>query len=407
MKVIRRNRRQKENKRKNIIIAVAIFLAVAVIFFGGFWAFRQLSVPRFILSDKTEELIGCEMKNGETSKCDVAVGDIRKLEFADDVDVKQLDFVSSNEDIIRVDSGGRIDAVKEGVASVSAKGLGFEGTCEFTVSAEKSAVPTEITSAITANLSIIEKNKENGENGLYRITVNRRTNVTTVYTYDEKGEYLVPVRAMVSSCGAGGSDITPTGTFSIYFKERWHELFGDCFGQYVSGFNNEYLFHSVPYYTASADDLETEEYNKLSTNASQGCVRLSVSDAKWIYDNCPLDTQVEVIDKDEKFDALGTPSSIKIDESIGWDPTDPDENNPLLKNEPKISGAKDIVINKGDEFKPLENITATDTCKNDITDKIEMYQNVFPDKKGTYYLTYYVKDALNKTAKETIKVTVK
>lgn len=407
MKVIRRNRRQKENKRKNIIIAIAIFLAVAVIFVGGFFIYRQLSVPRFVLSDKAEELIGCEMKNGETSKCDVAVGDIRLLKFADDVDVRQLDFVSSNEDVIRVDSGGRVDAIKEGVASVSAEGFGFEGTCEFTVTAENAQEPTEITSAITENLSIVEKNKENGEKGLYRITVNRRTNVTTVYTYNEKGEYLVPVRAMVSSCGAGGSDITPTGTFSIYFKERWHPLFGDCFGQYVTGFNNEYLFHSVPYYTESADDLETEEYNKLSTNASQGCVRLSVSDAKWIYDNCPLDTQVEVIDKDEKYDALGKPLSIKIDESIGWDPTDPDEKNPLLKNEPKISGAEDIEIYAGDEFNPLENITAIDTCKNDITDKIEMYQNLLPDKTGVYYITYYVNDALNKTAKETIKVTVK
>ncbi|MFR5209625.1 MAG: L,D-transpeptidase family protein [Clostridia bacterium] len=28
-------------------------------------------------------------------------------------------------------------------------------------------------------------------------------------------------------------------------------------------------------------------FNKLGEQASQGCVRLAVSDAKWVYDNCP------------------------------------------------------------------------------------------------------------------------
>lgn len=409
MKVIRRSRQKRNDTKRIIIFASVVVASVIAIAVLCVVLVKALYVPSYYPTAISEEAVErCAVVDGETSTLEVYEDDMRILTVPEDVDMKNIEFTSSNQDIVRVDAGGRVDALKEGVASVKAKGKGFEGSCEFTVLPKKEeAEPDEITSAITANLEIVEKNSENGDRGLYHITVNRRTNVTTVYTYDDKGNYVVPVRAMVSSCGTGGDDITPTGRFSVYFKERWHPLFGDCYGQYVTGFNNEYLFHSVPYYSASADDLETEEFNKLSINASQGCVRLMVADAKWIYDNCPLDTGVEVVDKDEKHDPLGKPSAIKISAKDSWDPTDPDENNPFLESKPIIDGAKDIEINKNESFDIMSGVSAHDTCGNDVTDKIVAYQNFVPDKAGVFYVTYFIKDALNKSAKETITVTVK
>ena len=61
-----------------------------------------------------------------------------------------------------------------------------------------------------------------------------------------------------------------------------------------------------------------------------GCVRLTVEDAKWIYDNCPSGTYVEVYDSDDPG-PLGKPEAMKLDADSpnkGWDPTDPDERNP-------------------------------------------------------------------------------
>ena len=61
-----------------------------------------------------------------------------------------------------------------------------------------------------------------------------------------------------------------------------------------------------------------------------GCVRLTVKDAKWIYDNCPSGTAVEVYDSEDPG-PLGKPETMKLDKdnaNKGWDPTDPDENNP-------------------------------------------------------------------------------
>lgn len=41
--------------------------------------------------------------------------------------------------------------------------------------------------------------------------------------------------------------------------------------------------------------LEYLEYNKLGTSASMGCVRLTVENAKWIYDNCPAGTTIRMV----------------------------------------------------------------------------------------------------------------
>ena len=59
----------------------------------------------------------------------------------------------------------------------------------------------------------------------------------------------------------------------------------------------------------SEEDLELEEFNKLGEQASQGCVRLAVSDAKWIYDNCPTGTNVSIYDDAENAGPLGKPDS--------------------------------------------------------------------------------------------------
>ena len=126
---------------------------------------------------------------------------------------------------------------------------------------------------------------------------------------------------------------TPTGVFHTFNRSRWRPLYGDVYGQYVTDIVNDILFHSVPYLTQNPSDLEYEEFNKLGTSASLGCVRLSVKDVKWIYDYCPLGITVEIYDDAETPGPLGLPEQTKIDitnPNRGWDPTDPDPSNPWL-----------------------------------------------------------------------------
>ena len=47
---------------------------------------------------------------------------------------------------------------------------------------------------------------------IYKIMVNRAANCVTVYAKDNNGEFSVPVKAFVCSCGREGHE-TPLGTF--------------------------------------------------------------------------------------------------------------------------------------------------------------------------------------------------
>lgn len=183
---------------------------------------------------------------------------------------------------------------------------------------------TEVEEDIVADI----ESEEDKADTTYFIRVNRSANCVTIYSKDENGEYTIPVKAMV--CSVGLNDATPLGVGVISDKYEWRLLFGDVYGQYAVRFDGHIMFHSVPYTTTSKDALKDGEYNLLGQPASQGCIRLSVIDAKWIYDNCSAGTKVEVYDSADPG-PLGKPEAIYIDPYNffkGWDPTDPDPSNP-------------------------------------------------------------------------------
>ena len=163
----------------------------------------------------------------------------------------------------------------------------------------------------------------------YVVYVNRALNCITVKEKDEDGS-LIPVKAMVCSCGREGSS-TPEGTFRTSNYYGWRKMVDNTYGRYAVRFNGKILFHSVPYIEKSPDTLEWEEYNKLGENASLGCVRLAAEDAKWIYDNCKRGTKVVVYSDEEEAGELGKPEAIKIEADSPyrtWDPTDDSDENP-------------------------------------------------------------------------------
>ncbi|MBR5126865.1 MAG: L,D-transpeptidase [Roseburia sp.] len=162
----------------------------------------------------------------------------------------------------------------------------------------------------------------------YYIKINRQQNVITIYEPDENGEYTIPVKAIL--CSTGLYNATPRGVFHLSSKYIWRELHGGVYGQYASRITGGVLFHSVPYASKNKSTLYWDKYNKLGQQASMGCVRLTVEDAKWIYDNCPSGIAVEVYDSEDPG-PLGKPETLKLDKdnvNKGWDPTDPDEKNP-------------------------------------------------------------------------------
>lgn len=233
--------------------------------------------------------------------------------------------------------------------------------------------------------------------GNYTIRINKATNVVTVYSNGK------PDRAFVCSTG----NATPIGTFGTSQKLRWHVLDGPTYGQYCTRIHGGVLFHSVWYY-ANGDYASQSyvQYNKLGTTASHGCVRLTVADAKWIYENCPLGTSVTIFWGSSNDDPLGKPEAIKIPAqygSRGWDPTDPMAGNPYsgLRPSVDVSGAQ-TTIEYGSSFNPFVGITAKDSLGNDISGRLTYSGKVKTKKLGNYKITYSVTDALGRSASCTV-----
>ena len=184
----------------------------------------------------------------------------------------------------------------------------------------------------TLEVSPKKKVVVNQSSSAYYVKVNKTHNVAVIYGKDSNGEYTKIIKTFLVSTGG---DNTPNGVWTTTDRYETLSLVGGVWGHYTLRITGPIWFHSVPYYSKPADghwnDLEYDEFNKLGTTASLGCVRLSTLDAKWIYDNLPWHTQVEIYESDELPAGVVKPSGVKIDTSSeyrGWDPTDPDPSNP-------------------------------------------------------------------------------
>ena len=223
-----------------------------------------------------------------------------------------------------------------------------------------------------------DKNKNNSYGTPYYIKINYGAQVVTIYKKDADGNYTVPVKAMVCSTGVA----TPTsGVYKIQYRWKWLGLQGDVYGQYATQIVGNILFHSVPYLErGNPASLEYWEYDKLGTYASAGCIRLKVSDAIWIFNNCAKGTPVEFYSNSNPG-PLGKPSAQKISNAKGelknWDPTDPDSNNPWRNYKPEedkntntTTDKNDNQVSKNEVNNNKTNTQVNETKNNEVSENI-------------------------------------
>ncbi len=192
---------------------------------------------------------------------------------------------------------------------------------ETSTTTEKTTTTKSKTTTTTANRdSLIMKVQPNDHSAKYFIVVYKGSQSVVVYGKDSNGDYTKQAKVFTCSTGRKSSP-TRIGKYHIRAKYRWRELVGGVYGQYSSSISGDYLFHSVPYYRRDASTLEDEEYDKLGTPASKGCIRMCVRDCKWIYDNCSIGTQVIIINESGPS-GPGVPSRRSGSEYSGWDPSD-------------------------------------------------------------------------------------
>lgn len=197
---------------------------------------------------------------------------------------------------------------------------------------------------LTKILKIKESNATN-INKFY-IEINRAASAVTIFMYNkETKKYDIPVKTCSVSVGADtwtnagtsglnpDSSYTPLGTYSIctngtsvkYSMKPMHEPDGKIlYARWTSHIVGNVYFHSIAVPKDSHYALSPYTYNRLGSPASAGCIRMTVADAKWIYDYASTGSIVKVVKGNAKKPGpLGKAPTIKVQGGINYDPTDP------------------------------------------------------------------------------------
>ncbi|USK93010.1 L,D-transpeptidase [Rossellomorea marisflavi] len=114
--------------------------------------------------------------------------------------------------------------------------------------------------------------------------------------YIKKEQDTIYTMNASSGIGTTEDNDTPIGTYYVE-PERGEWFYSPTYEEgaeyWISWKNHgEYLFHSVPM-DAGREVIESEA-KKLGHKASHGCIRLSIPDAKWLYDHIPTGTKVVI-----------------------------------------------------------------------------------------------------------------
>lgn len=164
-----------------------------------------------------------------------------------------------------------------------------------------------------------------GKQSSYLIKINKQMATTTIYANDGDKGYIIPVKSFLCSPG----DDTPIGTFKTPQKIRWQPMIHDVYCQYLTRITKGFLMHSLIYDKPDPYTMWPDTYNFLGVARSAGCVRFKAGDAKWIYDNCPLGSTVQIYNSPVPgpYDRPAIEWIIPMTQK--YDPTDPSvpENN--------------------------------------------------------------------------------
>ena len=148
----------------------------------------------------------------------------------------------------------------------------------------------------------------------YSIDVDVTNQLIKVFSRDAQGQFTRIDRVFTCSTGTTGYP-SEAGTFTLKGrKAKWAEFpnWGGGKARWWVQINADIAFHSVIYDSNNLNDVNMRSVNKLGSRASHGCIRLTVADAKWIYDNIGAGVTVRIYEDgppDPELKAANKPGS--------------------------------------------------------------------------------------------------
>ncbi len=144
-----------------------------------------------------------------------------------------------------------------------------------------------------ASYKVWQKIKNADSRTKYAVTVSiakKRVNVFERYKGSWVMKYQWACTTGINNFNHPSGSFTPIGSFRVKKKLRWmNDEKEEYTVWYATGFYKRIYFHSVLY---DFQDIETVQDWRLGIAASHGCIRLSLENAKWIYDNIGMGTRV-------------------------------------------------------------------------------------------------------------------
>ncbi len=231
--------------------------------------------------------------------------------------------------------------------------------------------------------------KENEKSDRYYIEVNKRLNAVIVYQYSKDKKSKEPIKVLRCCLGEN----LPKGKFKTGKKYLWLDIY-QGWHKYNTGLGRGVWIHSSIYREKYDYCLSKASYKSLGNAAAYGkSILLSAKDAAWVYSHCKEGTEVVIVKgKKQGVLPMSPDSFVSLYKYCGWDPTDPDKNNPYkkIKNGSVVKGLNTITVERGHKPDYLGNIIALNQKGKVITGKLK-YNTIDYSKVGTYQIKYRYK----------------
>lgn len=234
-----------------------------------------------------------------------------------------------------------------------------------------------------------QESKDSEKTDKYDIEVNKRLSAVIIYQYSKDKKTKEQIK--VFRCCVG-EDLTK-GEFRIGKKYSWLDIY-QGWHKYNTSIGKGAWIHSSIYKDKCDYRLLKSSYNSLGKTLAVGkSILLSAGDAAWIYNNCKEGTKV-TIKKGKKSDVLikSPEPAVSLYSYCGWDPTDPDKNNPYqkIKNGRVVKGLSTLSVEKGNKPDYFGNIIALGKKGKVITKRLK-YNEIDYSRVGTYTVNYKYK----------------
>ena len=246
----------------------------------------------------------------------------------------------------------------------------------------------------TSGVAKQEETKVSKETKKYIVSVHKNFSLAEVWSYTTDIKVYKHEKSLKCSVG---KKVKP-GMYNLKKTYSWIKN-GKNWHQYNTIYTKKGYLQSVSYKDKYPNTMKRSSYNSLGGEKHKDqSIYFSCDDAKWISSNA---YRIKVaINQDYKITktAVIKPTLAK---ACGWDPTDPNKNNPYKKqkNNQITFGLKTVTIEKGHKVNYLDNIIAKDAKGNVITAQLK-HKKISTKETGSKNIKFtYKKGGLTGTCK--------